>query len=159
MGWINARWAGAAAMLLAMLLPCGASAAGPGSSAVLRVTATVQRFATVRVAVPTTLTISRQDVDRGYVEVAAPLHLSVRSNVAQGYRLVLKHRGALVRNAVVHGLPEVLVVDAAGATVARPAAGHGIWQESLQLHVRFALSPHVQPGTHDWPLQISALSE
>jgi hypothetical protein len=157
MGRMKNGWGGAL-LLVATLLAANASAAGQGASATLSVTARVVRFATVRVAVPTSLTISDQDVARGYVEVAAPLRLNVRSNVPDGYRLVLKTQGTAVQDAVVQGLSQALVVKTSGATVSRPAAGRGIWEESLALRVRFALSQQVRPGTHDWPLQISAES-
>jgi hypothetical protein len=40
----------------------------------------------------------------------------------------------------------------------RPAAGRGLWREQLQLRFRFDLGPHVRPGQHPWPLNISMMS-
>jgi hypothetical protein len=145
-------------LLLATLLAGNASAGGPGASASMTVRATVKRFASVRVAAPQSLTISESDVARGYVEVGAPVQLTVQSNVPEGYTLVLQQHGEAVREAVVQGLQDALVVAQSETSVSRPAAGRGMWQEQLQLRVRFALSPDARPGTHAWPLQISAMS-
>jgi hypothetical protein len=155
---IGTRWAAAALLLFATLLADNASAAGPGAPTAMTVRATVKRFASVRVAAPQSLTISESDVARGYVDVGAPVQLTVQSNVPEGYTLVLQQHGDAVREAVVQGLPHALVVASSGTSVSRPAAGTGMWQEELQLRVRFALSPQARPGTHAWPLQISALS-
>jgi hypothetical protein len=143
-----------ALLLAAAVLPATVQAA----DAPLRVTASVARHASIRMAPPPSLTISEADLARGYVEVAAPLELAVQSNVSEGYTLNFQHAGEQVRQSVVQGLAGALAVGPAGATASRPAAGAGMWRETLQLRVRFDLSPQARVGVHPWPLQVSMMS-
>lgn len=123
----------------------------------LQVSAVVPRHAAIRMNAPSSFTISEADVQRGYVDVASPMELSVRSNVPQGYTLALQKHGEQVLEAVVHGLAAPLVVGGGGGSVSRPAPRHGLWTDTLQLRVRFQLSPKAKPGTHAWPLLISMM--
>lgn len=150
-------------LVLACLGFAGASAhAAPeaGASKQMAVSAVIQRHASIRLAPPQTLTISEADVVRGYIEVAAPLEVTVQSNVREGYALVFQRDGAQVQQAVVQGLAAPVVVSGDSQTMARAGNGAGarMWQETLQLRVRFVLSAQARAGVHRWPLQISMLS-
>ena len=131
-----------------------------GARQQMMVSAVIQRHASIRLAPPQTLTISEADVARGYIEVAAPLEVTVNSNVPEGYALVFQHDGEQVRQAVVQGLAAPVVISGASHTVARTSTGAGarMWQERLQLRVRFELSAQARAGVHAWPLQISMMS-
>jgi hypothetical protein len=145
-----------ATAMLGALLPC--AAAGQGD-AVLVVRATVLRHTSIRIAPPRTLMISEADVARGYVELATPVEVEVQSNVREGYTLVFERLGEEVRQVHVRGLRDSgLLVGDAAAMASRPAAGRGLWREQLQLRFRFDLGPHVRPGQHPWPLNISMMS-
>lgn len=146
---------------VAMVLLAAAGAApwdGHAAEATLRVSAVIPRHTSIRLAPPSSFTISEADLARGYVEVAAPVQVSVQSNVQQGYTLVFQNESEQVRQAVVQGLPAALVVGSGGATASRPAAGGGMWRDTLQLRVRFDLSPQARAGVHAWPLQVSMMS-
>jgi hypothetical protein len=106
---------------------------------------------------PQSLTISESDVQRGYVDATSPMEVTVRSNVPQGYTLELQNQSEHVHAAVVHGLPAPLVVTARGSSVSRPAPRHGLWTETLEMRVRFQLSPAARPGIHAWPLTVSMM--
>ncbi|MCD6077228.1 MAG: hypothetical protein K0R89_1166 [Ramlibacter sp.] len=71
----------AASLLLAAA--CEASA-GVEATQSVRVTAVVKRHAAIRLDAPQSLTISEQDVARGYVDVPSPMEVTVSSNVPQG---------------------------------------------------------------------------
>jgi hypothetical protein len=152
-----------AGLALAVLLGGGASAAahaaGQGAQRQMLVTATVMRHTSVRLDAPRVLTISASDLARGYVDVAAAVHVAVQSNVRDGSTLMLQQEGKHVRKAVVQGPAGAVVVGAAGGMLSRPAAGSGMWRDAMQLRVRFELSQQAQAGTYDWPLQISVISE
>lgn len=128
------------------------------ADATLTVQARIPRHASIRLAPPPPLTITEADIARGWVEAAGPLQVLVRSNVAEGYTLAFAFAGGQVRGARVQGPQQELVVDDAGANLARPAAGAGVWQETLQLRVRFELAPEARAGSHPWPLRISMLA-
>lgn len=117
----------------------------------------VQRHATIRMNAPRSLTISESDLQQGYVDVPGPMEVTVRSNVPQGYTLELQNQGEQVREAVVHGLAAPLVVDAGGSWLSRRAPRHGLWTDTLELRVRFHLTPTARAGTHAWPLTVSMM--
>lgn len=155
-------WKRALPVVLALLASTAAQCEPAGSTpsqSTLHVSARVQRHATIRMAQPLTFTISEADVARGYVEVAAPLQLTVLSNVSEGYMLSFACHCEQVRQAHVQGLASELSVGAAPVLAARPAAGRGAWSDMLQLRVRFDLAPQARPGEHAWPLGISMMSE
>ena len=152
----RAAWA---ALLVAGALAWSASSAAHADAGQLIVGATIKRHTTVRLDVPQLLTISDADLKRGYVEVGAPVEVAVQSNVREGYTLMVRNRGEQVRETVVQGPAGALVVGAGGGVLSRPAAGSGMWSETLQLRIRFQLSPGAQAGTYSWPLQISMMSE
>lgn len=163
LAWDRKRRIAAAVLALAGLLGWAAStpahAAGQGVQSQMRVTATVLRHTSVRLDAPQVLTISESDLARGYVDVNKAVEVAVQSNVRDGYTLVLHQGGKHVREAVVQGPAGALVVGAGGGMLARPAAGSGMWRDTMQLRVRFKLSAQAQAGTYDWPLQISVISE
>jgi hypothetical protein len=124
----------------------------------LTVSAKVQRHTSVRMALPTTLTITANDVARGYVEVDAPVDVSVQSNVQDGYTLVFERSGEQVRAARVQGAGGPLVIEQA-AMATRPATGPGMWRDALQLRFRFELDAAATAGRHRWPLNVSMMSD
>jgi hypothetical protein len=124
----------------------------------MRVSAIVQRHASIRVSPPLSLTISDADIARGYVELATPLEIKVRSNVPEGYTLTFDTYGADVRGAAVQSVDAGMSVTSTGNALSRPGAGRGTWQETLQLRIRFQLAPQARAGIHAWPLQISMAS-
>lgn len=151
--------------LLALLLSLATgnaaadSAAGVSSAqANLRVTVVVPRYATMRVATPRSIVVSEADVERGYVELAAPVEVMVQSNVVEGYTLAFDRAGEHVQRAHVQGIAGELVVGEGVALATRPAAGRGMWRDVLQLHFRFDLAPATRAGQHPWPLEISMMS-
>ncbi|HEX7892495.1 MAG TPA: hypothetical protein VF522_24295 [Ramlibacter sp.] len=145
-------------LAVALLLASTAAQCAP-EGATLQVGARVQRHATIRMAQPLTFTISDADIARGFVEVESPVQLSVQSNVDEGYTLSFACRCEEVRRARVRGLSSELSVGQAPVLAARPAAGRGVWRDSVQLRVRFDLAPQARPGEHAWPLGISMMSE
>lgn len=147
--------AAAAAFCFGVLAPLGAAHALEGT---LLVSAVVARHTSIRIAPPAAISISEEDLARGYVEIAAPVEVTVRSNVPQGYALVFERQGEQVRQARVQGPDGALLVGSTGVVATRPAAGPGMWSDRLQLRFRFELAPQARAGQHPWPLSISLMS-
>ena len=100
------------------------------------------------------LTISNADLQRGFIDVAQPTELTVRSNSSSGFALdVLTVASPMVSSMVVRGLNSDLALGAEGGTIvqrwARPQA------VNLSLKFRLALAPGLVPGNYPWPLRLA----
>lgn len=133
------------------------NAAPQPAQGTLQVSAVVLRHAAIRMNAPRSLTISESDIRRGYVDADSPMEVTVHSNVPEGYMLALQNHGEQVREMVVYGLPAPLVVSAGGGSLSRQAPRRGLWTDTLQLRVRFHLSPAARAGLHAWPLTVSMM--
>lgn len=127
------------------------------ADALLRVRAVVLATTTVQVAQPASVVLTDDDIARGYVEVATPVQVQVRSNVPEGYALLFERSSDAVGDVHVTGMEAPVVLSGAAAIGSRAAAGRGLWTDRLLLHFRFQLARSAQPGTHAWPVQISLL--
>jgi hypothetical protein len=149
------------ARVMAALLVLGAAAMGgpvaaEGAASKLMMTVTVAKKASLEIlSQPPALVVTEEDVARGYVEVASPAQLAVRSNSQSGYVLMFEHRGDFARETLVRGLSNDVQLGSGGGVVPQPAAGRGMSRTTLDLGFRFALSKAVTPGVHPWPLQVS----
>lgn len=134
-----------------------ASAAHAGQSE-LTIRASVPKIVRAEVlSQPGTLTVSEEDVRRGFVEVAAPMHVAVRANT-DNYALVFTGAGDLVKQARMQGLGSTIQFDGTGAMVPQRSSGRRPSQPLVhELRFRFMLAAHAVPGAHPWPLQVSAM--
>jgi hypothetical protein len=151
--WLALALAGAA--VLAAAAPAHAQA----TSAPLVVRVVVSHHTSIRIAQPPSVSVSESDVARGFVEVAAPVEVTVQSNVPEGYALVFERHGDAFREVQVQGLAAPIVVASASAIASRPAAGRGLWSDQLLLRFRFMLAPDTRAGEHRWPVQISLMNQ
>lgn len=127
------------------------------SSTQLRVSAVVRKVTRLQVlSQPEFVRITETDIARGYVEVATPMQISIRSNTPEGYMLAFDNQSDFFRQAQVRGLPNALQVGASGGVVPQPALGRGMGQITLALAFRFDLSPGARVGTYPWPFQLTA---
>jgi hypothetical protein len=115
------------------------------------VTATVSPRASVEpLSQPAQLSISRVDVERGYVDVAAAYRVS--SNDPSGYMVRLAPRIGLTRSVEVAGLSSPIVMTDQVVEVVQPAAGR---PQRLDLRFRLVLDESAVPGTYAMPVQVS----
>jgi hypothetical protein len=127
------------------------------ASTTLRVTATVLSFFRMQVAYQATvLTVTPNDIARGYVEVPAATNFSVVTNTQNGFLIDFRPRSELFNSAVITGLPQPVEIGAQGGSALYNIA-HGR-TTTHQLSYRFMLRPDVQPGSYGWPLEISVRS-
>jgi hypothetical protein len=104
----------------------------------------------------TTLTITADDVVRGYVDAPAGSRFSVTTNSRSGYFIEFHPVGYLFQSVHVGGLGNAVQLGSDGGTIVQrgplpPNITH-------ELNYRFILHPDVQPGSFPWPLQLSVLA-
>ena len=103
-------------------------------------------------AAPAGITVTEADIARGYVDLAAPIHVRVRSNSSR-YRLTVTATSDSFGPATFHWEGGTMRVHAGEAWAARPAVRG---RDFLALTGRVSLRADMQPGTYDLPFQISA---
>ena len=138
----------AAASVLSPALPGLALAAG---SHRIQVQATVVRHAAIsRLRAPQSLTITAQDIERGYVEPEQPIELDIRTNDATGVLVGMTVNSPLLHSAEFLGAGDY---PAAG-TVFVAKQGHGLSTQTLRLRARFRLGSGAVPGVISWPVAL-----
>jgi hypothetical protein len=142
-------------LLAAMILPVRAAQA---ASATVTVSAVVAHHARIQLDQPSVISVSAEDIARGYVDVERSVQVLVRSNAHDGYTLAFDCECHSIRQAQVQGVAGGLQVGAATAYAVRPAAGPGMWVDRVNLRFRFLLADDARPGTHAWPIRISLMT-
>jgi hypothetical protein len=141
-------WVGVVVLLIATTPPL---AGGGDLRTQFSVTATVSPRASVEpLSQPALLSISADDVERGYVDVAAAYRVS--SNDPSGYMVRLAPRIGLTRSVEVAGLSTSIVVTDQVVEVVQPAARR---PQRLDLRFRLVLDANAVPGTYAMPVQLS----
>lgn len=103
---------------------------------------------------PSQLSVSKADIARGYVEVIAGSHLSIKSNSRDGYVLAFSNLPNQIASVQIFGLDGTVEIGSEGGNVVQRFAG--IQSKTLQLSYRFKLSAAMQAGEYDWPVLMSA---
>ena len=115
------------------------------------VTAIVSPRASVEpLSQPALLSVSADDVERGYVDVAAAYRVS--SNDPSGYMMRLAPRTGLTSSVEVAGLSTPVVMTDQVVEVIQPAARR---PQRLDLRFRLVLDEKAVPGTYAMPVQVS----
>jgi hypothetical protein len=118
----------------------------------ISVSVTVQPVVRVVQSTHATLSISANDVQRGYVDVIDPVRLQVASNSVSGFVLDVLPTNDVFTSVVVRGLDSDVVLGADGGVIVQR------WQraqaQSLNLKFKFALRLDTQPGEYSWPLKV-----
>jgi hypothetical protein len=122
--------------LLAFAAGAASADAGRGqATAPLRISLTITPHVAMQVLdAPRSLTLSRADVARGYVDVPDPVRVAVQSNLADGFALSVTHDAEQVQRTEV---------------VAQAEGGRHAWR--LRLH----LAGGAEAGTVPGPLRLN----
>lgn len=100
------------------------------------------------------LLLTRDDLERGYIESPQPLHLTVYSNSRTGFALDVLPVSPLFSAMSVEGLDSEVRLSAEGGTVTQR------WTHpqkvSLQLRFSFVIADGIQPGRYPWPVRLAA---
>lgn len=102
---------------------------------------------------PVSLVITAQDVQRGFVNSTAPLHLVIRGGGAGGFALDFLPLSNLVTGAAVAGLGQPVLIGSDGATYVQRRAT--LAPVTLDLSFHFELAPGIAPGLYAFPLRLS----
>jgi hypothetical protein len=139
----------AVVLLLLAAVPCVAAAGETRAS--FLVSATVAPRASLEsVSQPATLSVSPDDIARGYLDVTAAYRVS--SNDPSGYMVRLAPRTGLTRAVQVDGLSTPIVMTDQSVEVIQPAA---LRPQRLDLRFRLVLDENAVPGTYAMPVQLS----
>lgn len=100
---------------------------------------------------PAQLTLSTEDIARGYKDVSA--RYQVRQHAGRGYLLRLSPRVGVTRHVEIRGLSGTLVLQQDDVEVYRTSASK---PQAFALDYRFVLDPAARPGTYALPVHVSA---
>jgi hypothetical protein len=140
--------------LLVLSMAPGGARANSSKTAQIRVSATVAPYVKLDVLEQqSALSITREDVERGYVDVMAGTRLRTRTNDRNGFMVNFESRSQVFEHATVTGLGGTVEIGTNGGAVRAAYSGP---ETSTQVSYRFFLAPGVQSGQYPWPLQISA---
>lgn len=143
---------------MALLMVAPAPAAMATEQAKVTVSATVLKRASLRVlAQPAAVVVTAEDIARGYVDVAAPARVAIKSNSPRGYMLEFANEGDFMRQILVKGLASDVQLSPSGGAIMQSHAGIGVTRETLELGFRFVLAAAARPGTYAWPMQLTVL--
>ena len=104
-------------------------------------------------AQPATLTVSEEDIARGYVDVTAAY--SVRNNDPAGYLLRLSPRTGLTSAIEVSGLATRVVMRGETVEILQPAA---LRERRLDLEFHLLLDEAAIPGIYEMPVLVAVSS-
>jgi hypothetical protein len=139
----------------ALLCLCASAALNAGETrATVNVAVTVPPIARLEiVAQATSVQITVQDLQRGYVELSEPTLLNIYSNARDGYALEVLPMSPVIRAIAVRGLGDEADLGAQGGRIVER------WDHpqstSLSLTFRLALAPGALPGIYPWPLHLA----
>lgn len=119
----------------------------------MTVSATVLASAKLTVeSQPLSVDVTAEDIQRGYVELDAPIRLRVQTNSRRGYLLQVANADeAFSQIELSFGNTEMRV--AYEGWVERPYISGG---ESIAMRARLRLSPLAQPGRRGLPIELTA---
>jgi hypothetical protein len=139
-----------ATVLLALMAGSGVHAETRHAQFLVR--ATVPALATVEaLEQPSHLSLSTEDVARGYKDVSA--RYLVASNARRGWLLRLSPRLGVTRRIEVRGLAGEVVLQDESVEIYRPRLRES---QEMALDYRFVLASDAQPGSYELPVHVSA---
>jgi hypothetical protein len=143
-----------AALLLLSLAPGKARATTSSRSTQMGVSATVSAYVHLDVLQQQpSLTITAEDIQRGYVDVSAGTSLRTRTNDRNGFLVNFDSRSNVFERVSVTGIGGTVEIGSGGGTVRAAYTGP---ESTAQVSYRFYLAQGVQSGNYPWPLQVSA---
>jgi hypothetical protein len=141
------------ATLVAFSLLLATPSFAESNSATMSVSAQVIARAVVSVdATPSQIEVTTADIDRGYVDVAAPIVVHVRTNSRRGYLLQANNMSESFSRVELSDSTSSMNVTSE-SWIQRPYVAGG---DVMPLHARLHLAKGVTPGSHAMPVAFSA---
>ena len=137
------------------VLMMGSQSVIAGNRSSVNVSATIQKWISARVLQQESiLTITQENIKKGYVDVAAGTVLEVSSNSLDGYFLIFQSSHEIAREVWVteNGRKTILATDV--GMLYQPAPG--VSGEVKRLNYRFILNPYSKAGDYTWPIRVEA---
>jgi hypothetical protein len=102
------------------------------------------------------LTVTPDDIARGYVEVPAASQFRILGGARSGWLIDFFARGQIFTSAQIEGFGGIAQVGADGGTLfQKDRSPDGV----TRLSYRFTLGADVQPGNYQWPLAMSVRAQ
>jgi hypothetical protein len=98
------------------------------------------------------LTITEEDVKRGYLDVRSGSRLEVKTNSTNGYMMVFDGNPSPFKEVQILGLANPVFLISGHGMVYQPSSRGKVF---MDLGYRFILSQNTQPGSYPWPLSLS----
>jgi hypothetical protein len=102
---------------------------------------------------PASVTITAEDIARGYVDVAAPIVVRVRTNSRQGYMLQVENQSQTFSSIELKSAEVEMNVGAHETWIQRPYVAGG---DRLPMRARLHLSQLAMPGSVSLPIAFNA---
>lgn len=157
-------WALAILSFAAPISTMNAQATGHAGS-VIHVSATVLPHATTKIVHQAThITITEHDVRMGYVDAHEASIFTVTPLSGSTYFLVFHPRVDIFSSVRIEGLESQVVLGPDGGEITQSVLRSRRAKEHPSTHLevfeyglsyRFMIKPGIQPGTYDWPLQLT----
>jgi hypothetical protein len=122
----------------------------------MRVSARVAPLVQLRTDAPAELAVTAEDLARGYVELPAPLRVTIRSNFAGGVALDVRAMRRMFSSIHLRGDDLHASLPGEGGAIALRNATNEHASITQQWRVRFDLNPELPPGNYRWPLSLEA---
>jgi hypothetical protein len=142
-------------IITVMVLLVGIKESSAGNNAVVMVSANIlPRTSQTTLKQPTGLTVTRQDIAKGYLDVETGTVLRVTSNDNDGYYLNFRINAEFIRatDLMING--RSLSIQSGATLVHQPFPGMG--GETIRISYRLFLSPEMKPGSYQWPVVVVA---
>ena len=141
-------------ILIACVVMGALPAVADSSSAKMQVSAQVIARAIVSIdSQPAGVTITEADIQRGYVDVATPIVVRVRTNSRQGYVLQVENSSDTFSSIELSSSDVAMSVGNHESWIQRPYVGGG---DVIPMRARLHLSQSATPGSVAVPIAFSA---
>jgi len=133
------------------------SVSGGGASASLMFKIIIPAVLRMKVLSQPALRVTREDIDRGYVETGSAQDVQVTCNTSKEYALRLEVTAPRFRRVTVTESRQSQSFGAEGLTLYRPPAPPSTNQATHSFNYRFELPADLVPGDYPWPLTVSLI--
>jgi hypothetical protein len=142
--------------LLSAVASVPAAFAGGSASATMHVSVEVVARTIVTIDhQPDVVTVTQQDIDRGYVEVPAAVAFRIRSNAQNGYAVQFEAVGYPFTRAKIAWGSQSAVVTGDSSWLTRP---YEPGEQPGSFNVTLDVAANTTPGTYPWPVRFDANS-
>jgi hypothetical protein len=119
--------------------------------ALLQVSAVVGPRVVAQVdSAPSVLVLQELDLERGYIDVAAPLVIRLRSNLSHPFSLEFRSALDVISRIETRAASLPLLQSLGGGLLVPAIAG----EQSFTVHLRLFLGPQAVPGRYAWPVRL-----